>query len=182
MNFKEYSPVLDLQQNNEWIFKSNILYYDNQIIKTPMLEIYKEDTIFLYLDLKNSRRVISLIKILKESPFDFYLVCPNFNDPKVKRSNWVNLSIKSYFDSFINNTMFLAYKDLDWDPIKNLIKFTKIFGNNQILLECYNRNKELVNKQSHDWTTGEYKYNYDEEVRDFYNSLYRDIQLQMILE
>jgi hypothetical protein len=78
--------------------------------------------------------------------------------------------------------MFISYKELDWDPIKNLIEFVRKYGNTQILLEEYNKAKKLVNTQSTDWTTGEYKYNYDEEIRDFYNSLYRDIQLQMILD
>jgi len=179
MDIREYSPIKKLSPDI-WIWRENILYYQG-IKLTPILEIY-QDSIFLYLDFYQERQFSKLLKILNNSSFEFYLVTKELNDPKIKSLNWVDLSVEAYFMSLINHKFYHSYQKLNFDPIKNLLNFVKKWGTIELLWTAYDQVLLIVDQQKYDYITGTQTYKiWEEEIRDNFKGLKRDLQLQLIL-
>lgn len=179
MDIREYDLILSLDPNL-WIWKKDILYY-KELKLTPFLEIGEDQTIFLYVNLYNENKFTKLLRILINSPFEFYLVTNQLNDPKVRRDQWLNLSLEAYFQSLLDYRFYSTYKNLNWDVVANIIQFTNKYGSVESIWESYNLLLTQVDKKQYDHVTGEYNYKiWDEEVRDNFKSLQRDIQLQLL--
>ena len=70
---------------------------------------------------------------------------------------------------------------MDFDYIGNLVKWVQKEECFEVLKEVYDNLKLEVNKQSYQWISGKKEYDYTEEIRDDYNSMWREIQINIIL-
>lgn len=179
MDIKLYHRILDLNPRI-WTWRGDILYYKN-IKLSPILEVNSDNSIFLYIDFHYENQFSKILKILINSPFEFYLVTNQLNNPKIRNKNWVSLSIESYFRSLLDFKLYNSYNKLKFDPIKNLISFVNKYSNIDLIWEEYNKILPMISKKNFDYLTGEYNYKiWDEEIRDNFKSLQRDIKIKII--
>lgn len=170
----------DLIPDNDinWVIKNNKIYYKKG--EHSLALMLENDIIYVIIDIKIYKKTVKLIKNLMDLNIKFYLI--NLNQHKLIENDFNIHMIRSYLYTYINKEYFYGFKKINFDLISNLVEWAK--DNNCIdkIKECYDSIKSIVNTNYYDYYSNRYIYDYEEEIRDSYHNIYRDIYLEIILK
>lgn len=165
-------------KSEDWQVRSNFL----MIRKLDWIPICYIDggVVYVFLDARVHKAVIKLTKHLISQNFKFYFTTPELSNPKGIQDA-ENKIIYHYLNSYTNKDFYRLFKKLDFDLIKNMVDWAKMTGSFHLIKLNYETLNKMVQRKYHDYYSGKDIYNYNEEIREEFNSLWRDIQISQIL-
>lgn len=167
--------------SGEWKVSNNRAFVKN-VAWLPVFDVVANDRIDIFLDIRNSKSILKLVKNLQKTDIEFYFISPLFADPGQDVSNYNSINVKNYLKNFSKNQFFDGFSKIEFDFIGNLIEYCKKENCIDIVKEIYDLVNEDVQRKHWDYYSGkEYFNNKRPDIREFFNTLYREIQLQQIL-
>lgn len=170
--------------NPKWLVKGQFLmfhHYEN--IPIAFIQNETVETVYVFLDARISKAVLKLVSFLVEKKIEFYFTTPQLSNPKgIIREDFKNDVVQHYLRSYSNKDFFYKFKDIDnFDFIQNMISWCK----KEDCFDLIKNNYEIINKQinkvHYDYYANKSYYEYDEDIREEFRTLYRDIQIGLIL-
>ena len=170
---------LILDNSDNWSISGDILHY-KKIIKIPVCYIDLNDVVWIFLDARIKKIVIRLVgKLLKEGK-KFYFAYPDSSNPS-GIFRYHEKVIHHYLYTWIRGEFNDGFNKFDFDYIGNLVEWVKEEGKFEELKKIYDELKKEVNRNWHDWQTKGRVYEYPEHIREEYLTIWRDIQISLIL-
>lgn len=164
--------------HQNWMVKGKFLMFKKlQYIPVAYIE---DDIVYVFLDARLIRQMVSLIKHILNLNIEFYLTTPEASNP----SGVINFNekvIKHYFLSYAKKEFFEAFKKIDFDLIDNLVKWTDKEGCFDLVKEQYEIVLKKINHQTWDYYSNKKHFDYCADVREEFQSLYRHIQISKII-
>ena len=175
----------DLIPNNssDWIVDKNTLFYKKHL-KVPICYIEADtDVVFVSLDHRIHKAVSKLIKHLMSLDIEFYLCYPDLMNPRGV-NDYQEKVIYHYFLTYITKNLKTEFEKIGFDLIDNLCKWVEKEDCFDLMKDLYDEVKVKANDNWRDWysNSGLDIYKYDEKIRDDYNSLWREIQINLIIK
>jgi len=140
----------------------------------------EDDTVYVFLDKRIVKPVLKITKKLIELDVEFYFTTPELSNPKGVEDH-KNAIIRHYFRSYIQNEFFKGFETMQFDLIHNMTNWAGKEDCFNLIKENYEEIKKVVNAQSYDYYSNIRKYEYPQEIRDDFDRLYREIQINRIL-
>ena len=170
-----------IPKSGEWksskdrVFKFNIAWI-------PIFDVVGENQIHIFLDLRNSKDIIKIVKNLQKTDIEFYFISPLFADPGQDNRDFNFINIKNYLKNYSKSQFYDGFSKIDFDFIGNLIDYCKKEKCIELVKDIYLEVNKIVQSKNWDYYTNRQFYNNKrDDIRETFNSLYRDIQLQQIL-
>jgi hypothetical protein len=142
---------------------------------------YIEDGIvYVLLDSRIHKQIIKIIKHLLNLNVNFYLTTPEISNP----AGVIDLHekvIRLYLTSYAKLEFYNGFKKIEFDMVDNLVKWSEKEKCYDLIKGVYLSVLKKVNHQSWDYYTGKRHFDYCQEIRDEFQSLYRHIQISKIL-
>lgn len=161
-----------------WIVKSNYLMFKKyELIPLAYID---DDIVYVILENRVRKEVIRLTKHLVNLEVEFYFTVPEITDPSGVE-DLPDKIIKHYLYSYAQKEFYKAFNDIEFDIIKNLVDWSNKFGYYDLIKNNYDDILKKVNYKSHDWCANKDVYEYEEEIRERFKSLYREIQINQLL-
>jgi hypothetical protein len=148
--------------------------------KLPIAYI-EDDIVYIFLDLKAVKQISKIVKHLVERNIEFYFSSPEFSNPSADISDYNNKILMHYLFSYADKGAFKEFKRINFDLIKNMVDFCEKNDCHALLKGCYDKVKKTVMVGHHDYYSSSDFYNYPLEIRDEFENLYRDIQINRII-
>lgn len=164
--------------NKSWSIKDKYLMfkkYDN----IPVCFI-DGDIVYVFLDAKIHKVIIKITKHLMSLGHEFYFTTPLLSIPK-RIENLNKMVIENYFRSYSNKYFFRGFNDIKFDLIYNMVKWTEKEDCFDLVKEIYDKTEKEVNRENYDYYSNRSYHEYDEDIRESFRGLYRDIQISKIL-
>ena len=168
-------PYKYIPDNDRWKISKNRVF-KKKLAWIPIFDM-KEDHIEIFFDLKMSKDILLLIPKLD---IDFYLISPIFADPQNKHLEKDKINIKNYLTNYSQEGFYDGFNKIGFDVISNLIRYCRKNDSMMLIRECYDEVNKIVQKESYDPWSNTYT-NKRDDIRDEFNSLYRQIKLAQIL-
>jgi len=112
----------------------------------------------------------------------FDVVSPLFADPGQDNRDFNYINIKNYLKNYSKSQFYDGFSKIDFDFIGNLIDYCKKEKCIELVKDIYLEVNKIVQSKHWDYYTNrEFYNNKRDDIRETFNSLYRDIQLQQIL-
>jgi hypothetical protein len=171
----ELSDLVPLKERKKegWVIKSGYLMY-RKLDLIPLAFIC-EDYVYVIIDHRLKKKVISLISHLLNNNINFFLTIEEVTNPSISKD--INKEIiNHYFITYIDLYFKEKFKELDFDLISKLVEWSK-------KEDCF----YLIKTQLDDFISKikrRYMYNYENEfptIADELKSLWRQIQISEIL-
>lgn len=171
-----------LPKTGEWKVSKNRVFRKN-IAWLPILDIVSMNYIEIFLDIRNSKDIIKIVKNLKKTDIEYYFISPIYADPGQDISNYNETNIKNYLKNLSRSQFYDGFSKIEFDFVGNLIEYCKKKNCDELIKEIYSKVNEDVQSKRWDYYSGkEYFKNNRKDIREYFNSLYREIQLQQILK
>jgi hypothetical protein len=164
--------------SSNWIIRGDFLFF-KKINLIPVCTII-DGIYYVMLDGKCHKAVLKLTKKIMKMDVEFYFTTPLMASPK-SIDNFNKKVVENYIHNWANKHFFYGFKDIDFDLIRNMVKWTEKENCFDLVKGVYDKYKKLVNQEYYDYYANISFYPYDEEIRESFNSLYRDIQISKIL-
>jgi hypothetical protein len=170
-----------IPKTGEWKVSKNRGFVWN-IAWLPVFDIISDNEVNIFLDLRNSRDILKFVKNLQKTDYKFYFISPLFADPGKDTREYNEVNIKNYLKNYSKIQFYDGFQKIEFDFIGNLIDYCKKENCIELVKDIYNSvNKEVQNKSWDYYTNKQYYDIKRDDIRETFNSLYRDIQLQQIL-
>jgi len=169
-----------IPDNSEnWIIKHNIIYFKKYGLM-PILKKIDGHT-FISLDRRITKPVIKISNKLSKMEESFFFCDRNTIFKENIYINDINNIIENYLTSIIDETFFKFISSSNFDYINNLSMFLITYDCHREFKLIYDLQKEkLFNKKWTDWYTNkDYWEVKNEEIRDYYSILERQIKLNI---
>jgi len=140
----------------------------------------EDDIVYVFLDKRIVKPVLKITKKLIELGVEFYFMTPELSNPKGVEDH-KNAIIRHYFRSYIQKEFFKGFETMRFDLIHNMTTWAAKEESFHLIKENYEEIKKIVNAQSYDYYSNVRKYEYPQEIRDDFDRLYREIQINRIL-
>jgi hypothetical protein len=164
--------------NKSWAIKGKYLMF-KKYENIPVCFI-DDDIVYVFLDSKIHNVILKITKHLMCLGHDFYFTTPLLSIPK--RIETLNkVVIENYFNNYSNKYFFRGFNDIGFDLIYNMVKWTEKEDCFDLVKEIYDKIEKKVNYEHNDWYSNRKYYEYDEDIRESFRGLYRDIQISKIL-
>jgi hypothetical protein len=173
----ELSSVIPDNSSN-WIVRGEFLFY-KKIHLIPVCTII-DDIYYVMLDGKCHKAILKLTKKIMKMDVEFYFTTPLLASPK-SIENFNRKVVENYIKHYTNKHFFYGFKDIDFDLIHNMVKWTEKENCFDLVKEIYDKYQKVVNQEYYDYYANRSFYPYDEEIREAFASLYRDIQISKLL-
>lgn len=171
-----YSLIPD--NNSNWIVTDKYLVY-KKYSNVPVCYI-QDGVVYIFLDSKIRNVIFKLVKHFTKIGVEFYFTSPRLSNPKrVENAN--EEIIKHYLFIYSQKEFFFGFKKIRFNLIDNMIKWAyreKCFDLVKPLF--YSTLKSLIRKTKNS-TSGRYEYDFVDEIREEFQSLYRDIKISKLL-
>lgn len=164
-----------IPQKEDWKISKGIVY-KKRLAWIPILNL-KKDYIEVYFDSRMHKEILMLLPKIDQ---EFYLISPMFSNPKYSYTDIHKMNIENYLSNYAKLEFFNGFKKINFDIIENLIKYCKKFDCMLLIKESYEYINSKVQFEETDWYMQKRFYLFSEEIRDDFNSLYRQIKLQEI--
>ena len=177
MNFTQ--KIESLLKDDKYKLSNSILYVKN-LVWIPLAKIDDVNTIYIFFSRKFKKENIKLIKIFSDN--NLYLVSPKLSDPKSNRlsKKQMNiLNIRNYLRNYLK--FYDDFKKIKFDLISNLTKYCHKENCFDLIKDIHSEMNIDVQRKYYNWVQKNYYYNYSEEIRNDFSSLYRDIVINQIL-
>lgn len=164
---------------DKWKINSGELLFKNyQYI--PICFISDEDIVYVYLDLRLKKQVIEITKHLVDIKVDFYFTIPDMSNPSGVY-DYEDKVIKHYLEMYSNLYFYTNFNKINFDLIKNMVRWA-------VRNDCYHLIKEnfdiilkKIQRKHYDYWSNREIYKYSEEIRNNFQTLYRQIQIDRII-
>lgn len=174
----ELSDLIPDRSEN-WIVKNNYLMY-KKYVNIPVCYIGDDDAIYIFLDNKIHNVLFKLVKHLMKMDIDFYFTSPLMSNPRgIDNPN--NEIIKHYLYSYSQKEFFHGFKKIGFDLIHNMVKWSEKSNSYDLIKPNFVIILKDVIGSHYDYYTNKNIFNYPEEIREDFQTLYRDIQISKIL-
>lgn len=140
----------------------------------------EDDIVYVYLDKKIAKAVLKLVKKLVDMKVEFYLITPELSSPKGLEDH-KNAIIYHYFRSYVQKEFFEGFEKIEFDLIKNMTDWATKEGCFSLIKENYDAVKKIVNEKNYDYFSNINAYQYPQNIRDDFDRVYREIQINQIL-
>jgi hypothetical protein len=164
--------------NKSWIVKGKFLMF-KKYEHVPVCFI-DNNIIYVFLDARIHNAILKITKHLMKLEHEFYFTTPLLSIPK-GFDNINSLIIENYFNNYSNKYFFRGFNDIGFDLIHNMVKWTDKEDCFDLVKDIYDRQEKKVSKETNDWYANRKYYEYDEDIRESFRGLYRDIQISKIL-
>lgn len=161
-----------------WKVGKNQLTY-KKYVNIPICYI-EDDIVYVFLDKRIVKPVLKITKRLLELDVEFYFTTPELSNPKGVEDH-KNAIIHHYFRSYIQKEFFKGFEDIQFDVIRNMTAWANKEDCYNLIKENYEVIKKIVNRQNYDYYSNIKKYEYPQDIRDDFDRLYREIQINQIL-
>lgn len=166
-------------KSDKWCVKKNQLLFNKLNNDLPLCFIDKNKIIYVYLENRLHKQVLKLTQHLVSLNVEFYFLPPIYSHPATIQSN--EITIDHYLFSYSNKFFHKGFREINFDLIRNLVKFCDKENCYNLIKTSWDKFNEIIHKKYFDYYSNEYIYEYDEYIRDDFNSLYRHIQINKIL-
>ena len=167
-------------KDERWNVKGKYLRY-KKYTNIPVAHISPDGVIFIFLDLRIVRAIGILIAHLVNIGVEFYFEPPDMSNPSDDRKDYHKRVIKHYLYSYADKFMYRNLKKINYDLIKNMVRFCDEYDCHDHLKESFEEIKRIVMRTDIDWYTNQKVFDYPEEIRTDFENLYRDIQINKII-
>ena len=170
-----------IPNKSDWKVSKNRVFKKN-IAWIPVFDIIEDNLIYIFLDIRMSKEILKVVNNLQKTDIEFYFISPLFADPGFNGDfNVVN--IKNYLKDYSKSQFYDGFDKIEFDFIGNLIEYCKKENCIELVKDIYLEvNKEVQNKFWDHYANKQYFTTKREDIRETFNQLYRDIQLQQILK
>jgi hypothetical protein len=166
--------------NKSWVVKKNFLFfYKYNNIPVCYIEDY---VVFVFLDKKVKNPILRLLRKLIIEKKEFYLVTPELSDPKgVEDFNYENLY--TYMLALVDNDWMEVFNRVNFDPVDSIISYINKYNCYDLIKPIWEKINEKINKMYYDYYSNSkiYSHKCDDFIRNEFTSVYRQIQLGVIL-
>jgi len=172
-----------LPKNKEIKISKNRVFIKN-IAWLPFIEIISDNFLHIYLDLRLVNDVIKVTKNLQKTDYEFYFIPSKMSDPGLRLSDDEYLSeiIKNYLRSYSCINFYNGFSKIGFDIIENMVEFCESQNCYHLIKDIYDEVNRDVQKNFYDYYTNSYKFEVEsEDIREEYKTLYRQIQLNRII-
>lgn len=160
-----------------WNIKNDRLMY-NKYSNVPVCYI-SGNIVYVYIDNRIHNIVMKLTKHLVELGVEFYFDSPSHSDPKITKKN--ENVIMSYFVAYSNVHFNKGFKNMEFDLLNNMVKWCSRESCDDLIKPCYEDVRDKISKGWFDHYQNKQIYDYSEDIREEFESLYREIQINKIL-
>lgn len=164
-------------KSDDWNIKKGILFY-KKLQNIPMAKI-DDEVVYVFLECSIPRIVIDLVRHLMKIGVEFYFLPPSWSHPATVIDN--SVVIKHYFNSYSKDKFFIGFNRIGFDMMDNLVNWCKKENCIPLIKENYNEVNKKVQKTYYDWYVNKEVSSYSDDIREEFRTLYRDIQISMIL-
>jgi hypothetical protein len=165
-------------RSQEWIIKSNLLQF-KKLVNIPCCHI-QSGVVYVFLDARIHKQILKLTNHLIKSGYKFYFTTPKASNPSGVE-NLASEIIRHYFISYANLEFYRGFKKMNFDLIKNMVDFTEETDSFHLVKDIYEKVNKEVQRNWYDYYAGKDMWYYSQEIREIFNSLWRDIQISKIL-
>jgi len=165
-------------RSDAWkVSKGQLLYK-----KYVWLPVCADDAghIIVFLDRRIHKAVIKVVKRLMQLGVEFSCVTPDYASPK-GLSDFYEKNIEHCLLSYASNEFFYGFEKIGFDLIKNMTDWAEREGCFEQIKESYLYIKKDVCRHYYDYYSKKDIYEYPQEIRDSFERIYRDIQINRIL-
>lgn len=161
-----------------WILRGDFLFY-KKINLIPVCTII-DDIYYIMLDGKCHKAILKLTKKIMKMDVEFYFTTPLMASPK-SIENFNQEVIQNYIHNYTNIHFFHGFRDINFDLIHNMVKWTEKENCFDLVKGIYDKYQKSINNKYYDYYSNRSFYSYNEEIREAFVGLYRDIQISKIL-
>ena len=168
-----------IPKNHNWKIDKDIVFVW-YLAWIPIMNL-KNDWIEIYFDIRLAKHILKLIPKIEG---EFYLVSPTLVNPKknhLSEEERNKVNILNMLSNYCNATFFHGFQSIGFDLITHLILYCKKFDSMLLIKDIYEDVNGDVQSKNWDYYTNNKSYVFPEEIRDEFNSLYRQIKLAEIL-
>jgi len=158
--------------------KTQLMY--KKYVNVPICFIGADGTVYVYLDKKIAKAVLKLTKKLVSIDAEFYFTTPELSSPKGVE-DYHEAVIYHYLRSYAQEEFFYGFQSIGFDLINNLTKWAGKEGCFAMIKSSYELVKKSVNYKTHDYYSNKERYEYAKEIREDFDRIYREIQINQIL-
>ena len=173
----ELSDFIPDNSENWKVSKNKITY--KKYVNIPICYI-EDDLVYVFLDKRITKAVFKLVKKLIKLNIEFYFTTPELSNPKGVE-DYHNKVIYHYLRSYIQKEFFYGFEKINFDLIKNMTDWVNKEGCFNLIKENYQSVKNIVNRKEYEFYTNSETYEYVQEIRDDFDRVYRDIQINQII-
>jgi hypothetical protein len=173
-----------LPKNIEWKIQHNRIYY-RKMAWIPFAYINSSKMVCLYLEPKSSKLILKVTKELMKTKCKFFFISPMLDDPHIQRNtdNIPRLNIENYLKNYAIPVFFDGFDKIGFDIIENLILYCKSTNSFELIKEVLQSVNNEVQSKYFDYYSKKDIYNTKrEDIRERFNNLWRDIQIQNLLK
>jgi hypothetical protein len=164
-------------RSDNWIIKNNMLMY-KKYVNLPVC-VVQSDIVYIFLDNKIPNQIIKLTKHLISKKIKFFFTTPEYSAPNTIIDN--NKVINHYLHSYVNKHFFIGFRKIEFDLIKNLLEWCEKEDCHVLIKENYDIISKKVMRKNIDFYTNKIYYEYEEEIRQDFYTLYREIQINYLI-
>lgn len=164
--------------NNSWVVRGRFLMF-KKIEHLPVCYI-EEGIVYVFLDARILKHIIKITKHLISLGVEFYFTTPEASNPGGVE-DYNEKVIYHYLISYARDKFFYGFKEIDFDLVDNLIKWSDRENCFNLVKDVYNRVLKKVTHQSWDYYSNKKHYDYCQEIREEFQSLYRHILISKII-
>lgn len=139
-----------------------------------------EDRTYVFLDRRIPKAVIKVVARLMKLGAEFSCVSPEMANPKGV-ADWQSHNIEHCLRSHASSEFFYGFDRIGFDLIKNMTDWAESEGCFDEVKECYLSVKQEVCRHYYDYYSKKDIYEYSPEIRDSFERIYREIQINRIL-
>jgi hypothetical protein len=166
--------------NPNWVIKGKFLMF-KKYENIPICFI-EDDIVYIFLDAKISKQVILLTKHIVDQNIEFYFTSPALSNPKgVDEDDYKDLIIRHYLLSFVNKLFYNGFKNIDFDLIRNMVLWCEKEDCYELIKDNYDDILKDVSRKHYDYYANKEFYDYEIDIREDFQTLYREIQINKIL-
>jgi hypothetical protein len=165
--------------NSNWVVRGKFLMF-KKIEHIPVA--YKDDVVYVFLDNRITKSIIKIVKHLMSLGIEFYFTTPEFSNSKgIPEEDYNDKVIKHYLYSHAQIEFFKGFRNIDFDLIDNMVKWTEKENCFNLVKDNYELVHKKVLRKDYDYYSNKYTYEYVDEIREEFQSLYRHIQISKII-
>ena len=157
--------------------KNETLLY-KKLHNLPMGKI-EGDIVYIFLECSLPRITLQLIRHVMNLDVEFYLLPPSWSNPACVIDN--SYVISHYFTAYSKEKFFIGFDRIGFDLTSNLVGWCKKEDCIPLIKENYEKVNTKVQKIYYDFYADKDISDYSIEIREEFKTLYRDIQISMIL-
>jgi hypothetical protein len=172
-----------LPKKFKWQVKSDIV----MVFKIAWLPIFKINgkEVEIFLDLRTSKQILPIVKNLQDLNVGFYFISPLLANPGYKvfdDEQYHELNIRNLMNNYWKPQYYDGFKKIEFDVIENLINYATKYKCSSLIKDIYEDINEYVQGSGYDWYTNrECFYVERQDIREDFQSLYRQIKITEIL-